>query len=76
MRTNDRMLRYKRLTCNAFSDTLISGAVSKTGNKYDEFFATYFGWAQAYLMNTKGGAHEALFLLFQRTGVPDHLILD
>ena len=27
-------------------------------------------------MNAKGDAHEALLLLFQQTGVPDHLIVD
>ena len=76
MRTNDRMLRYKRLPCNVFADTLISGTVSKRGNKYAEIFATDFGWARAYPMKRKGEAHEALSLLFQRTGVPDNLIVD
>ena len=55
---------------------LISGTVSKRGNKYAEIFATDFGWARAYPMKRKGEAHEALSLLFQRTGVPDNLIVD
>ena len=59
-----------------FADTLISGTVSKRGNKYAEIFATDFGWARAYPMKRKGEAHEALSLLFQRTGVPDNLIVD
>jgi len=70
------MLRYKRLPCNVFADTLISGTVSKRGNKYAEIFATDFGWARAYPMKRKGEAHEALSLLFQRTGVPENLIVD
>ena len=42
MSTKDRMLQYKRLPCNVFSDTIISGTSSKRGNKYAEVFATYF----------------------------------
>ena len=76
IRTNDRMLQYKRLLCNVLTDTLISGTASKRGNKYSWFFATYFGWVQGYPMKTKGNAHEALLLLFQWKGVPDHPILD
>ena len=76
MRTNDRMLQYRRLPCNVFSDTLISGIVSKKGNKYAQIFATDFGWARAYPMKKKGEAHEALSFFFQRTGVPDRLIVD
>ena len=58
------------------ADTLISGTVSMRGNKYAEIFATDFGWASAYPMKRKSEAHEALSLLFQRTGVPDNLIVD
>ena len=43
IRTNYRMMRYNQLPCNVFSDTLISGRVSKRGNKYAEVFATAFG---------------------------------
>ena len=76
MRTNDRIICYKRLPCKVFSDTILSGTASKRGNKYAKVFATDFGWARAYPMKTKGDAHEALLLLFQRTGVLDHLIVD
>ena len=76
MRTNDRMIRYKILSCNVFSDTLISETAPKRGNKYAKLFATYFGWAQAYPMKTKDNAYESLLFLFQWTGVPDHIILD
>ena len=76
MRTNDRMIRYKRLLCTIFYDTIIYGTASKIGSNYYEIFATYFGWAQVYPMETKGDAHEYLLLLFKRTGVPDHLLVD
>ena len=76
MRTNDRMLQYMKLPCNIFSDTVLSKTATKRGNKYAEFFATYFGWAQAYPMKTKCDAHESFLSLFQWMGVPDHLIVD
>ena len=43
MLTNDRMLGYKRLPYNVFSNSLISG--SKRVNKYAYVCASYFGWA-------------------------------
>ena len=76
MRTSDRMLRYKKLPCKVFTYNLISRTASKRGNKYAKVFATYFGRVQAYTMRTKGGAHEALSLLFQWTSVLDHIIVD
>ena len=76
MCTHDNMLQCKRLPCNIFFDTLISGTASKRGNAHAEVFATYFGWARAYTMKTKGNTHENIYLLFQRTGVPYHLLVD
>ena len=34
IQTNDSMFWYNQLPCNVFADTLISGTVSKRGNKY------------------------------------------
>ena len=76
MRKNYKMLRYNRLLCNVFADTLIYGTISRRGNNYAEVFAKYFGWARAYPMKTKGCAHEVLLLLLHRAGVPCHLIVD
>ena len=64
MRTNDRILRYKRLPSNVFCDTLISETASTRVNKYAEVYAKYFGWAQDCSTKTKGDDHEALSLLF------------
>ena len=55
---------------------MISGTVSKRGGKYAGVFATDFGWARAYPIKKKRDAHEALSTLFQRTGVPDKMIVD
>ena len=39
-------------------------------------FASDFGWSRSYGLKSKGDAHLALSLLFQREGVPDKLISD
>ena len=49
--------------------------MSKRGNKNAEVCATGFCWAQAYLMKNKSDLHEAFSLFFQRTGVPDKMII-
>ena len=49
---------------------------SKRDNKYDEIFVTKFGWSRAFTMAKKGDGHEALYLLFQRYGVPPKMIVD
>jgi hypothetical protein len=74
--TNDRMLRYKRLLHTCFTDTMIAGIPSKRGNKYAQVFSASYGWARAFPMKRKGGAHEALSLLFQRDGVPPTMVAD
>ena len=74
--TNERMLRYGRLPHALFSDTLISGSVSKLGNKYYQMYGAYFGWARAFHMEKKGDMHETISLLFKCDGVPPEMIMD
>jgi hypothetical protein len=74
--TNDRMLRYKRMSQPVFSDTLIAGTTSKHGNKYAQVYATSFGWAPVHPMTKKSDTHDALSLLFHWDGVPPTMILD
>ena len=74
--TNNIILRYPRLPYDVFTDTLISGTVSKRGNKCSKVFGTIFGWTRSYPMATKGRAHESLSLLFKRDGVPPTMISD
>ena len=69
-RTNDRHLRYQRMPCNLYSDTLISTVVSFRQNKYAQIFASDFGWSRSFPMARKSNCHEALSLLFQREGPP------
>ena len=75
-RTNDRQLRYRRFRADVFSDTLISGVMSKAGNKYAEVFGTSFHWSRCFLMKNKYEEPEALSLLFSRDGLPNNMIVD
>eukprot|EP00804_Cyclotella_cryptica_P025829 CCRYP_002699-RA/>CCRYP_002699-RA protein AED:0.25 eAED:0.20 QI:0/-1/0/1/-1/1/1/0/678 len=76
-RTNDRMLRYRRLPCNLYSDTIFCPKVTLArGYKMAQIFASDFGWSRCYPMTCKSEAHEALGLLFAREGVPPKMIVD
>ena len=60
-RTNDRQLRYRRLSHDMFTDTLKSRVVSwHRRNKYAQVFSTHFGWVRVYPMQKKSEAHEGL----------------
>jgi hypothetical protein len=76
-RTKDRILRYRRMPCNLFSNTMFCTKVpSAQGYTMTQIFATDFGWSRSYPMSRKGEAHEALGLLFAREGVPPKMIVD
>lgn len=75
-RTNDRQLRYRRMTQTLYSDTLESSVKSYRGNKYAQVFGARNGWARAFPMKRKAEAHEALSLLFARDGVPPTMVVD
>ena len=76
-RTNDRQLRYRRLSHDMFTDTLESKVTSwHRKNRYAQVFATRFGWVRVFPMRTKSAAHEGLSLLAQRDGVPPVLVMD
>ena len=76
-RTNDRVLRYHRMPCNLFSDTMFCPKVpSAQGFMMMQICVTNFGWCRCYPMSRKGEAHEALGLLFAREGVPLKMIVD
>ena len=66
--TNDRMLRYRKLPVDLFTDTLEARIVSHRGNKYAEIYAYRNTWCKAYPMANKSDAHEILSLLFAQEG--------
>ena len=76
-RTNDRQLRYRRLPCDMYTDTLKAKMASwHRKNKYAQVFATHFGWCRAYPTQQKSDAHVAFSKLAQTVGVPAVLIMD
>ena len=76
-RTNDRQLRYHRLSHDMFTDTLESSVRSWfRQNRYVQEFATAFGWCRVYPMKKKRDAHHGLSLMSARDGVPPHLIME
>jgi hypothetical protein len=74
--TNDQMLQYKHVLHTMFSDTLFAGSISQQDNNMAQAYATSFGWARAHPMKCKGDAHETLFFVLQRDGVPPTMVTD
>ena len=75
--TNDRQLRYRRLPCDVFTDTLESKTVSwRRRTRYAQVFATRYGWVRVFPMQHKSDAHEALSLFLRRHGSPITMIMD
>jgi len=75
--TNDRGVRYNRLSDDVFTDTLKANVKSYfRKNRYVQIFATRKGFCRAYPMEQKGQAHEALSLFASREGVPPNFVMD
>ena len=74
--TNDHILRYSRLPHPLFTDTMISGTVSKHVNKNAKVYGTTFGWTYLFPMTLKSEDHETFPLIFKRYGVPPEMIMD
>ena len=68
--SNDRLLWYRRLLHDMYTDTLESCLSWFHRKGYAQVFATHFGWVQVFPMCTKSEAHEPLSLLAQCAGVP------
>ena len=76
-RTNDRQLRYRRLSHDMYTDTAEAKVVSYfRKNKYGQIFATRFGWVRVFPMQKKSDAHHGFSSLAQRDGVPPILVMD
>ena len=74
--TNDSILCYKRMSHLVFSDTLKSGMKSARGNIYGQTYCTRFGWSIWHTIWKKGEAHETLYVVFNRYGVPPRMIVE
>ena len=63
-RTNDWMFRYKRLSTDIFTDTMLVRIKSHRGNTCAQIYAHRNTWCKVHPMKTKGEAHHSLSLLF------------
>jgi hypothetical protein len=75
-KTNDRMMRYNRISHTVFTDTLKSTVKSKRQNSHAQVYCTDFGWTRAYPMKTESEAHYTLYSLFKDIGVPNKMVMD
>jgi hypothetical protein len=74
--TNDRQLRYHRLSVKMLTDTMYSTIPSRQKNKAAQIFCTDFGFMRAFPMKKECEGHDALSMLFHRDGVPNVMIMD
>jgi hypothetical protein len=58
--TGDRHLRYNRLNCSLYHDTLFSSIKSTRGNKCSQVYATDFCWSRNFSMKSKSDTHNTL----------------
>jgi hypothetical protein len=56
-KTNDRQLRYSRLTVTLFTDTMYSTILSRQGNKAAQVFCDGTGWGRAFPMKKDKKTH-------------------
>jgi hypothetical protein len=75
-KTNDRQLRYRRLSVTMLTDTMYSTICSRQHKKAVQVFCTDFGFVRAFPMKFESKAHEALFLLFHRDGLPNVMVMN
>ena len=80
-KANDRMLRYLRVACKTFMDTMFSAKKAGTsirGYKAAQVFVTEFGHLFVVPMESKKGAEVAAALkrYFKEIGVPEAMICD
>ena len=75
-KTNDRHMRYDRLNCTMYTDTMFSDILSKRQNKCAQIYTVPPHWIRAYAMASKGDAHYTFQDLAHDVGVPDKLVMD
>jgi hypothetical protein len=75
-KTNYRQLRHRRLPVTMYTDTMFSTILSRKDNKAAQIFCTDFGFVSAFPLKKEKEAHEALYLLFNRYGVPNAMVMD
>ena len=76
--TNDRMLRYRRIDSNFFTDTFFATAKGKSsrGHTCAQLFVSDKGYLSIYFMKSKSEFKDALHLFCKEVGVPVNLVVD
>ena len=74
--TNDRMLRYRRVSSDVFMDTFFASVPSMKKNKCVQVFCTDFCYFHVKSMEMKCDAPKAVKRFFKEVGVPPNLICD
>ena len=77
--TNDRMLRYPRISCNIFTDTFFANkekCTSTRGNDCCQLFVSEFGFAYGAPMKGRSQLCDAYKRFFKEIGVPPCMIYD
>ena len=75
--TNDRKLRYRRLSCAMYTDTMFAKKKSWfRQNTCAQVYCTEFNWGRVYPMQKKSLTHTTLKRLYQEVGVPHTMIVD
>jgi len=74
--TYDGMLRYSRLACDMFTDTLFAKVKSVRGCNMAQMFVSDFNYLYIGLLRTRSEFPQALKHFFKRNGVPHSLIAD
>jgi hypothetical protein len=69
-------LTNHRLSVTIFTDTVYSTILFRQHNKAAQIFCTDFGFVRAIPINKESEAHDALYLLFYRDGVPNVMVMD
>ena len=75
-KSNDRMLRYTRLSCDMFMDTYHSSVTSIRGYKHAQLFVTDFNFIHIENMQRRSELPKALKHMFKTVGVPDSIVAD
>ena len=76
--TNDRMLRYRRIQSQFFTDTFFVTKQGKSIRGYTcgQVFVSDKGYLAIYLMKSKSEFYDALHLFCKEVGVPITLVVD
>ncbi|MGL5936357.1 MAG: hypothetical protein ACRCZI_12135, partial [Cetobacterium sp.] len=70
------MLKWPRLQCPFYTDTLHGKMISLRGNKCAQIYATTFGFVAAHPIKSKSEAHLTLDDVFWTVGIPSSMVPD